>query len=246
MRAALVISTVSTLLASTSLAAAQGVTLVDPSKRHTPRNQVTRVDGEAPAPVKRRPGEVLFNLRQADLTSEVLPLIERQAGVKVRYSGPPKTVDLRLVRPLDWEAALELIGKFTGTHLATDYQGRFVLKPKNGGELPEVGTFDDLDGQLARPAHLRRRERSVAASAPRPAPRVAPRRKLPVIVIGNTRGAFSFGGNNRPRVSRKRVGPRRVGPRRVGPRRRVKPRRTGPRRRVGPRRVGPRRPQPAL
>lgn len=243
MRAILVISTVSTLLASTSLAAAQGVTLVEPSERHVPRNQVTRVDGKAAAPVERRPGEVLLNLRQADLTSEVLPLIERQVGVKVRYSGPPKTVDLRLVRPLDWEAAVDLIGKFTGTHLATDYQGRFILKPKNGGDLPEPGTFDDLDGQLARPAHLRRSERSVAASAPRPAPRVAPRPKLPVIVIGNAQGAFSFGGNNR--AATKRVGPRRVGPKRVGPTRQVTPRRIGPKR-VAPKRVGPRRPQPAL
>lgn len=194
----------------------KGVTL---SSGERPRNRqgVTLASGERPERVTRQPWMVMFSVRDADLATEVLPLFERQVGIRIEYDGPARKVTLPLVRPLDWELALELVCQFTDTHLVEDFKGRLVIEEGWVGrlEVPRLtGRYD-------------------------PALRHAlPPRRIPMIRI--VRGRPLNWNHARPA----RVGPRRVGPRRPWPgveeraNPRVGPLRTGPRERGGPSKVG--------
>jgi hypothetical protein len=115
--------------------------------------------------------QVYLNIRNADLSTDVLPLFERQLGLRVRYEGVARKVTLRLSRPIPWREALKLVARFSRTHLARDYKGTWTLRPRNGGEAGKKN--DDLDGQspLARERDLAdrrvRRARALKASAVR-------------------------------------------------------------------------------
>lgn len=229
-----------TLLAAGSTAFAEGrirITTVDGTGPAARADQdtsgVTLASGAKVEARDRQRGEVLINVQDADLTTVVLPLFYEQAGVSIRYRGAPKKLTLRLVHPVAWEDALEIVCQFTQTHAATDRHGRLVLRKRYGGQGP-----DEEPVLVARKV-----ERSVAASAPRTTLPEPP--NIPRIRIGNPNGVARFGGGNARRVGPRRVGPRRVGPRRVGPRRVGTKRRAGPRR-TTPRRQGPRRPLPGF
>lgn len=79
-------------------------------------------------------GHVMFTVERRPL-DEVLGLFEQQAGIKIAWKGEPRPVSLRLKQPMQWNHALELVCQFTRTHLARDYQSRWVLKDGYGGTL---------------------------------------------------------------------------------------------------------------
>ncbi len=87
------------------------------------------------------PGHVLFSVEDGDLARDVLPLFASQADVAVRWLGPPRKVSLRLTQPVSWQSAMNLVCRFTRTHLTRDHQGRLELRDGWGGELAS----DDLD-----------------------------------------------------------------------------------------------------
>lgn len=84
-------------------------------------------------------GHVLFDVKKADLKTQVLPLFFRQAGVEIKWSGPPRAVTMRLLKPVHWRDALSLVCRFSDTHLVRDYTGRWVLRD---------GWSGDLDGNI--------------------------------------------------------------------------------------------------
>jgi len=176
-----------------------GVTLSDPNAAPPPRRMgVTLASGQ---PAERRSreipaGKVLFSVQDADLMTEILPLIEEQAGVSIRYRGKPRSVSLRLVEPIGWEEAIELVNRFTKTHLTRDYQGRFVLKSKYGGEPDEESSgFDDVDGQVEPPERfvLAAAKRAAATAARQAAYTPAPPPKQDFVTLGNPRPVIRMG-----------------------------------------------------
>lgn len=79
---------------------------------------------------------VKFSVKDADLKDEVLPLIEKQAGVRILWAGSSRRVKrLRFSEPVHWEDAMALVCQFTNTHLTRDYQGRRVLRHGYSGTL---------------------------------------------------------------------------------------------------------------
>ncbi|MGE0712238.1 MAG: hypothetical protein AB7N76_32545 [Planctomycetota bacterium] len=156
------------------------IELVDPPSRES--RQIPTITGrptpgeKAQAAPARGPGEVFLNVEDADLSTDVLPLIDQQVGVHVRYQGPARKVTLRLTQPLDWEEALKLVAQFTNTHLSRDRRGAWVLRSQYGGKVQES---DDLDGQLDLPR--RHQATTLRTSAPRPRP------KIQIIVLGGGR-----------------------------------------------------------
>lgn len=227
------------------------ITLADGSSKPKPAKGITIAstprDFVRPA-AKRRGGQVLFSVRNKDI-NDVLEIIEKQVGVKVTYRGLPKRLSLRLTQPVTWEAALDLVQQFSGTHLHRDHRGRLQLRPRFGGKVNK-SKHDDLDGQIEK-----QRRRSVLASSKRRSRRarrrgkrrgkifrLPPRRGVPKVQIGTVR-PMRFGPSN-PRTPH--LGPRRTGgAAKVG----VKnPRRTpqrGPRAPRSPRR-GAKRPMPGF
>lgn len=205
----------------------RGVTLVG-----APDAQLALTPSERPA------GTVLFSVEDADLSGDVLPLFEQQVGVRISYVGPARTVSLRLTQPLDWEHALDLVCRFTGTHLARDYKGELELRSRFGGKLPRQAEteFDDLDGQLVEPDYVE----SLRAAHEQRAAAMKGTIKPPtqrMIQIGNPR-PMRMGPNGRSTTNQ---GPARTGPGRVGP---ARPFVAAPPRIVpqGPARVGTARP----
>jgi hypothetical protein len=86
-------------------------------------------------------GNVSFDFANADLSTIVLPLFSKQAGVTIEYGGTPRKLEkLRLVDE-PWRDALCLICKFTLTHARqSQIQGRIEL----------VNGYDDPGPFLAR------------------------------------------------------------------------------------------------
>lgn len=82
-----------------------------------------------------KPGMVLFRASKASLRGEILPKFEEQAGVRITWTGSERLVSIRMIHPMEWREALELVCQFTRTHVTTDYQGRLVLKDGYGGTL---------------------------------------------------------------------------------------------------------------
>jgi hypothetical protein len=81
-------------------------------------------------------GHVLFTVKKADLKLEVLPIFEAQAGKRIVWSGEPRKVSLRLLKPIHWEDALDLVCQFSRTHITRDYSSnRLVLKDGWSGRL---------------------------------------------------------------------------------------------------------------
>lgn len=123
-------------------ACASGDPEPDPKPRVSKRDQKIRKGKRAKATEKRVAPPVVveadmvqFEVNKADLRYEVLPLIRKQAGVHIRYSGPPRTVTLRLLKPIHWRDAMRLVCQFTRTHLVRNYQGQFALEDGWSGEL---------------------------------------------------------------------------------------------------------------
>lgn len=84
-------------------------------------------------------GHVVFDVKRADLKTQVLPLFLDQAGVEIKWGGPPREVTMRLLKPVHWRDALSLVCRFSDTHLVRDYTGRWVLRD---------GWSGDLDGEI--------------------------------------------------------------------------------------------------
>ena len=81
-------------------------------------------------------GHVKFTVKDADLKEVVLPLIQKQAGVRITWTGSARRVKrLRFSEPVHWEDAMALVCQFTNTHLTRDYQGRRVLRHGYSGRL---------------------------------------------------------------------------------------------------------------
>lgn len=111
-----------------------------PEKEPAPARQAPPAPAPAPAPTptagtRPRVPHVHFVVKDADLATEVLPLFEQQAGIKALWTGDPRKVTLRLVNPIPWPDALDLVCQFTKTHPTRDYQDRLVLKNGWGGSL---------------------------------------------------------------------------------------------------------------
>ncbi|HBP19441.1 MAG TPA: hypothetical protein DEA08_16835, partial [Planctomycetes bacterium] len=174
------------------------------AKAPTISNASIRERDEDPRPLELGPGEVFFRFDEADLTTEVLPLIRQQVGLRVRYRGPARAVTLRLTAPMHWEQALELIARFSNTHLKRGAKGKLELRNRYGGKTE--GKYDDLDGQV-KLAVKRPRRRNVTLP-----PRNVPRIRLQVLASAPVRGQASVGGN-RTRQTSARVGFRPAPPR---------------------------------
>jgi hypothetical protein len=192
-----------TCLGGLVLPASAGVTVVNPKAKKG--SGITRSSG-APAvglkKAKHRPaGHVLLSVKNADLTKTVLPLFEKQVGVKIKWVGTPRKVSLRLVQPMPWQDALELVAQFTNTHVSTDHAGRVILKGKWSGFVDEKRAWDDLSGQVEAPERLK--SSALLASALRPGetrhPVTQPRAIIPKIRVTTvSRGVYQ----SRPNVAR--------------------------------------------
>ncbi|RMG17784.1 MAG: hypothetical protein D6731_03445 [Planctomycetota bacterium] len=129
----------------------------DAPRKRARRAAPPKAPPEAPA---KRAEEVCFSVDDAPLRGEVLPIFARQAGVSIRWDGPEKRVRLRLVRPVHWTVALDLICRSAGVHLARDYRGKFVLKSGYGGSLgsdEDVAALLEAQRQGGRRSSARRR-----------------------------------------------------------------------------------------
>lgn len=116
---------------------------------------------DEPAPAAARPAEVAkprrpkglpeghvqFSLTDADLKADVLPLFRAQVGVAITWDGDPREVrNLRLAQPVEWQAALDLVCRYTRTHLTRNYKGEYVLKDGYGGDLDGGLVGGDVGG----------------------------------------------------------------------------------------------------
>lgn len=108
--------------------------------------------GQAAAqPQRRMPqGHVLFHFNKADLTTVVIPAFEKQAGIMLRWEGPPRTVTLNMIQSMPWQDALDLVCQFSKTHTVRDYQGHMRLEDGWSGR-PTSKTVDELRGQPGKP-----------------------------------------------------------------------------------------------
>ena len=182
-----------------------GVTLVNPKEAVVRRKGVTsstKVKTKVKRPT-RKASEVLISVKDADLRAVVLPMFEKQVGVKIRWVGPERKVTLRLSQPLHWEVALELVCQFTQTHSTADRHGNMILKPKWGGHVDPEKEFDDLGGKLATPRRYSRAAK--LASAPRNRQPVTTQPKLSYFKIGGSGGGARGQGNKRYQPQRYRV-----------------------------------------
>lgn len=84
-------------------------------------------------------GHIYLNLRNADLKTQVLPLLENQKKVEIVWLGGPRTVNLPLKRTLPWEEAVDLVCRFSDTHLVRVYTGRYELRDGYKGQLESDG-----------------------------------------------------------------------------------------------------------
>ena len=125
-------------------------------KKKRTKRTVTRVQVDKVRTVK-------FKVKNVGLREVVLPLFEKQAGVKIKWNGEERQLSLRLTNPMPWRDALNLVCQFTNTHLAEDYRGRLILKDHYGGTLGNSAQADELagkktsGGKIARPGSRRRR-----------------------------------------------------------------------------------------
>jgi len=95
-----------------------------------------------PAPPER---QVQFEVVDADLAREVLPLFKEQAGVWIQYEGPPRTVTLALRNPVPWREAISIICTFTDGSLVDLGGGVFTLRVK-APRVPGTGENELLVG----------------------------------------------------------------------------------------------------
>jgi hypothetical protein len=134
------------------------------------RTGVSSANGQAQArPRRLKPGEVLFHLENADLSTVVLPLLEEQAGIKLGLQTKSRPVTLRLVQPIHWEAALDLVCRFANVHVTKDHAGKIVVRNSYGGELGSSENWNDIAGTLSAEAMSRLDERRRAAEVRRAA-----------------------------------------------------------------------------
>mgnify|MGYP007046931938 CR=1 FL=1 len=78
-------------------------------------------------------------LKKADLKTQVLPAVSTQAGVVIVWHGEPRSLTITLKRALPWLEAMDLICRFTDTHLVRAYTGRYELRDRYVGELNSDG-----------------------------------------------------------------------------------------------------------
>jgi hypothetical protein len=134
------------------------------------RTGVTSTNGQGQArPRRLKPGEVLFHLEDADLSSVVLPLLEEQAGIKLGLQTKSRPVTLRLVQPVHWETALELVCRFADVHVTKNHAGKIVVRNSYGGQLGSNEDWSDIAGTLSADAMSRLDERRRAAESRRAA-----------------------------------------------------------------------------
>ncbi len=107
------------------------------SKRKRRKRRAAKPPPKAPRDIPA--GHVLFDVKRADLKTQVLPIFLSQAGVEIKWGGPPREVTMRLLKPVHWRDALSLVCRFSDTHLVRDYTGRWVLRE---------GWSGDLDGDI--------------------------------------------------------------------------------------------------
>lgn len=160
-------------------------------------NASIRDKDEAPARVELGPGEVYFKFDEADLTTDVLPLFQSQVGLRIRYRGPARAVTLRLTAPMRWEQALDLVARFSNTHLKRGANGKLELRNRFGGK--SESRYDDLDGQVDLVVQ-RPKRRSVKLP-----PRNIPRVRLQVLASAPRRTSASVGSSRQPQTSRRQT-----------------------------------------
>lgn len=100
---------------------------------------------------------VQFKVKRVGLRAVVLPLFEEQAGVKIKWNGEERQLSLRLTSPMPWRDALDLVCRFTNTHLTEDYRGRLILKDRYGGTLGNAAQADELAGKKTSGGKIARR-----------------------------------------------------------------------------------------
>jgi predicted small lipoprotein YifL len=91
-------------------------------------------------------GHLYLAFNKADLKSQVLPAIEAQAGVKITWLGSRRQITLPLKRSLPFAEAMDLICRFSDTHLVRAYSGRYELRDGYQGQLDSEGLTLDTSG----------------------------------------------------------------------------------------------------
>tara|TARA_R110002072_G_scaffold202998_1_gene360961 strand:- start:43 stop:744 length:702 start_codon:yes stop_codon:yes gene_type:complete len=84
-------------------------------------------------------GHLYLAFNKADLKTQVLPAIESQAGIKITWLGTRRQVNLSLKRSLPFAEAMDLICRFSDTHLVRAYSGRYELRDGYKGQLESEG-----------------------------------------------------------------------------------------------------------
>ncbi|MBL4845699.1 MAG: hypothetical protein JKY65_09245 [Planctomycetes bacterium] len=84
-------------------------------------------------------GHVYLAFTKADLKTQVLPVVSAQAGVEIVWRGDARRVHLPLKRTLPWLDAMDLICRFSDTHLVRAYTGRYELRDGYQGQLSSEG-----------------------------------------------------------------------------------------------------------
>ena len=68
-----------------------------------------------------------------------MPAIESQVGIKITWLGTRRQVSLSLKRSLPFAEAMDLICRFSDTHLVKAYSGRYELRDGYKGQLESEG-----------------------------------------------------------------------------------------------------------
>lgn len=84
-------------------------------------------------------GHVYLAFSKADLKTQVLPVIEAQVGITITWLGSRRQVNLPLKRSLPFTEAMDLVCRFSDTHLVKSYSGRYELRDGYQGQLESEG-----------------------------------------------------------------------------------------------------------
>lgn len=97
-------------------------------------------------------GHVCLRVRNADLASEVLPLFERQAGVKLMYRGEDARLTLQMRDPVPWREGLDLVCQVANLRVGRHRKDVIELEQvgvgfgrSRGGGVVDDGDDEEVD-----------------------------------------------------------------------------------------------------
>jgi len=116
-------------------------------------------------------GHVYLSFNKADLKTQVLPAIERQVGITITWLGSRRQVSLQLKRSLPFTEAMDLICRFSDTHLVKAYSGRYELRDGYQGQLESDGLTLDTSNSSGSSKRGKAKGKGASKAARRPVAR---------------------------------------------------------------------------